>query len=138
MSRGTVGRRVLLLGSDDGVHAASGVRGDGPVETTRVLDAGQAMRVETIDDADGAFAATTTGLYHSSDGTEWTDLGVPEPGDAPPAARRRLAARRHGAGGHVHDSGTDALDDTASVVDVSPLTNRWFADGSDLVEPNVA
>ncbi|MDH5019513.1 WD40/YVTN/BNR-like repeat-containing protein [Halobacterium rubrum] len=69
---------MLLVGSDDGVHAATGVPDAGPVDATHVLDAGQAMRVETFDAVDGVFAATTNGLYHSGDGTEWTDLGVPD------------------------------------------------------------
>ena len=68
---------MLLVGSDDGVYAATGLRSDGEVDASHVLDAGQAMRVETFDGVDGAFAATTGGLYHSSDGTAWTDLGVP-------------------------------------------------------------
>ncbi|WP_255150443.1 WD40/YVTN/BNR-like repeat-containing protein [Halorarius halobius] len=67
---------MLLVGSDDGVYRATDAFGGGP-SVEQVLDSGQAMRVESFDGVEGAFAATTTGLYHSPDGDEWTDLGVP-------------------------------------------------------------
>ncbi|MFC3478859.1 sialidase family protein [Halobacterium litoreum] len=69
---------MLLIGSDDGVHRTEGVADATAARAQRALDSGQAMRVRTFDSVPGAFAATTTGLYHTRDGESWTDLGVPE------------------------------------------------------------
>lgn len=67
---------MLIAGSDDGVYRVDGVdTGDATVE--QVLDAGAVMRLRTFGGVDGIFAASRTGLYHSADGEEWTDLGVP-------------------------------------------------------------
>ncbi|WP_135826043.1 WD40/YVTN/BNR-like repeat-containing protein [Halorussus ruber] len=74
---------MLLVGSDDGVYRAASPVGsgaaEGPEETDaeRVLRSGRVLRVETFDGVSGAFAATKTGLYHSHDGEEWTNLDVP-------------------------------------------------------------
>ena len=63
---------ALLIGTDDGVVRSP----DGTLdETEHVLDAGDTLRVRTFDDV--AFAATRNGLYRSTDGRSWTDLGVP-------------------------------------------------------------
>ncbi|WP_436929227.1 WD40/YVTN/BNR-like repeat-containing protein [Halosimplex halobium] len=84
---------MLLAGSDDGVYRFSDL--DGPADRTaeRTLASGRVMRLRTFDgldggfarersetssdSSDGAFAATTTGLFHSPDGETWVDLGVP-------------------------------------------------------------
>ncbi|MFB6135913.1 MAG: WD40/YVTN/BNR-like repeat-containing protein [Halobacteriaceae archaeon] len=66
---------AVLVGTRDGVYHASTV----PVEDPdRVLDCGDSPRVRTFPAVEGAFAATETGLYRSTDGGRtWTDLGVP-------------------------------------------------------------
>jgi hypothetical protein len=71
---------VLLAGSTDGVRRVGGLSDDGTdgASTERVLDAGQVLSLRTFDGIPGAFAATERGLYHSLDGVDWTDLGVPE------------------------------------------------------------
>ncbi|QLH76799.1 WD40 repeat domain-containing protein [Halosimplex rubrum] len=84
---------MLLAGSDDGVYRLPDL--DGPADRTaeQILDSGRVMRLRTFDavdggsasersepssdSPDGAFAATTTGLFHSPDGETWVDLGVP-------------------------------------------------------------
>ncbi|QLH81160.1 WD40 repeat domain-containing protein [Halosimplex pelagicum] len=68
---------MLLAGSDDGVYRLPDL--DGPAERTaeRTLASGRVMRLRTFDALAGAFAATTTGLFHSPDGETWVDLGVP-------------------------------------------------------------
>lgn len=63
---------TLLIGTDDGVVRSAAGTLD---ETERVLDADDALRVRTFDGI--AFAATRSGLYRSTDGDSWTDLGVP-------------------------------------------------------------
>ncbi len=63
---------ALLIGTRDGVFCSP----DGALETTeQVLDAGDTLRVRTFDGV--AFAATRSGLYRSTDGQSWTNLGVP-------------------------------------------------------------
>jgi photosystem II stability/assembly factor-like uncharacterized protein len=63
---------ALLIGTRDGVVRSP----DESLETTeRVLDAGDTLRVRAFDGT--AFAATKSGLYRSTDGRSWTDLGVP-------------------------------------------------------------
>lgn len=68
---------MLVAGSDDGVYRIADVREPGETTAEKVLDSGRAFRVRQFDALDGLFAATESGLYHSRDGTEWTDLGVP-------------------------------------------------------------
>ncbi|MEF8808801.1 WD40/YVTN/BNR-like repeat-containing protein [Natronomonas sp.] len=69
---------MLLAGSEDGLYRLTNV--DGPDDPTveTALDTGAVMRIRSFDVFDGVFAATTTGLYHSPDGHDWTDLDVPE------------------------------------------------------------
>ncbi|WP_226012465.1 WD40/YVTN/BNR-like repeat-containing protein [Halomicrobium salinisoli] len=69
---------MLIVGSDDGLYRVTGIDGPGPVDVTKERDAGRAWRVRTFDGLPGAFAATDTGLYHSTDGRAWTDLDVPQ------------------------------------------------------------
>jgi photosystem II stability/assembly factor-like uncharacterized protein len=66
----------MLAGTSDGVYRLSGVDG-GSVTAERVLAASEVRRVEPFDAVYGVFAATIDALYHSPDGDEWTDLGVP-------------------------------------------------------------
>ncbi|WP_435175181.1 WD40/YVTN/BNR-like repeat-containing protein [Halorussus sp. AFM4] len=84
---------MLVAGSENGVHAVTGIDGDGPVTVRRVLDAGPVMRLRTLDGFEGVFAATETGLYHSSDADEWTNLDVP---------REKVYAVAAGAGGRLY------------------------------------
>jgi photosystem II stability/assembly factor-like uncharacterized protein len=63
---------ALLIGTRDGVVRSP----DGTLEETeQTLDAGDTLRVRVFDGI--AFAATRSGLYRSTDGESWTDLGVP-------------------------------------------------------------
>ncbi len=66
---------MLFVGSDDGVYHLDPDSSDEPAR--QVLDSGRVMRLRTFDPVPGLFAATRTGLYHTTDGTAWTDLGVP-------------------------------------------------------------
>jgi photosystem II stability/assembly factor-like uncharacterized protein len=67
---------TVLIGTRDGVFRAPTV----PIgEAERVLDGGDTPRIRTFPAVEGAFAATETGLYRSTDGgVTWTDLGVPQ------------------------------------------------------------
>ncbi len=67
---------MLLVGSDDGVYQVHSLDDSGPA--TRSLESGRVERLRQFDALPGIFAATKTGLYHSTDGEAWTDLGVPE------------------------------------------------------------
>lgn len=69
---------MLLAGSEDGLYRLRNI--DGPDDPTveTALDAGTIMRLRAFDAFDGVFAATETGLYHSLDGREWTNLNVPQ------------------------------------------------------------
>ena len=69
---------MLLAGTEDGLYQLPGVTDAETGTAERVLDAGAVMRVRQFAGLDGVFAATDAGLYHSSDGRQWTDLGVPE------------------------------------------------------------
>lgn len=68
---------MLIAGSQDGVYAVKGLFDGSDVTAERVLDGAATMRVRQFDGVSGVFAATVTGLYHSPDGSEWRDLGVP-------------------------------------------------------------
>ncbi|ERH08287.1 MAG: hypothetical protein J07HX64_00027 [halophilic archaeon J07HX64] len=68
---------MLLAGSDDGVYRLTDPTEPGTRTATAVLDSGRVLRVRTFDALPGVFAATRTGLYHSPDGVDWTDLAVP-------------------------------------------------------------
>jgi hypothetical protein len=68
---------MLLAGSDDGVYRFSDLDGSADRTAERTLASGRVMRLRTFDTLAGAFAATTTGLFHSPDGETWVDLGVP-------------------------------------------------------------
>jgi hypothetical protein len=69
---------MLIAGSDDGVYRLRGVHESGGPDVQKLLDSGRVRRVRSFEDFDGTFAATGTGLYHSFDGTDWTNLGVPQ------------------------------------------------------------
>ncbi|WP_122090925.1 WD40/YVTN/BNR-like repeat-containing protein [Halalkalicoccus subterraneus] len=66
---------TVLIGTSDGVYRANTL----PFKNAeQVLDAGFVTDLRTSDTADGVFAATMSGLYHSPDnGESWTDLEVP-------------------------------------------------------------
>ncbi|ELZ30347.1 glycosyl hydrolase [Halosimplex carlsbadense 2-9-1] len=69
---------MLLAGSDDGVYRLPDLDGSADRTAERVLESGRVMRLRQFGSVDGLFAATTTGLVHSTDGETWTDLAVPE------------------------------------------------------------
>ncbi|MFC4550908.1 MULTISPECIES: WD40/YVTN/BNR-like repeat-containing protein [Halorussus] len=68
---------MLLAGTGDGAYRIDELRATTETSATKVLDAPNVERVRQFDGVDGVFAATGAGLYHSSDGTEWTNLDVP-------------------------------------------------------------
>lgn len=102
---------MLLIGSDDGVYRIQIDRASDP---TRVLSSGRVMRLRRFENA-GVFAATETGLYRSTDGTEWMDLGVPrgQTDAVCVGADGRLYAGTTPA--HVYTAPLDALDGTTTV-----------------------
>lgn len=64
----------LLMATRDGVYRAESI----PFESSdRVLDCGDAIRVRTFPEVEGVYVTSKTGLYHSTDGERWEDLGVP-------------------------------------------------------------
>jgi hypothetical protein len=94
----------MLAGTTDGVYRLTGLDGDG-FDAERVLDASGARRVERLDAFDGVFAATEDGLFHSLDGDDWTDLGVPRDEVYSVAAHGdRLYAGTHPSHAYVTDS----------------------------------
>ena len=68
---------MFFAGSDDGVYRLTDPTEPGTPTATAVLDSGRVLRVRAFDALPGVFAATRTGLYHSTDGVDWTDLAVP-------------------------------------------------------------
>lgn len=65
---------ALLIATRDGLYRAT----EAPFERPeQVLDCGHAPRVRRFSGVEGAFVASKSGLYRSSDGVEWHDLGVP-------------------------------------------------------------
>lgn len=68
---------MLLAGTSDGVYRISGPTTGETFESERVLETDRVLRVRTFDSVAGVFAATKSGLYHSLEGTEWVELGVP-------------------------------------------------------------
>ncbi len=69
---------MLIAGSDDGVYRIAGIRDSDETIVEKVLDAEQVFRVRQFDALDGLFVAAKSGLYHSPDGDEWTELSLPE------------------------------------------------------------
>jgi hypothetical protein len=69
---------MLLAGTENGLYRITSIDAPGESAVEQALDAGAVMRVRSFDSFDGVFAATTTGLYHSPDGYEWTNLDVPQ------------------------------------------------------------
>lgn len=71
---------MLYVGSDDGVYRFPGIHDAAPdreATAERVLAADSVMRLRSLDALDGLFAATASGLYHTTGGDDWTPLGVP-------------------------------------------------------------
>jgi photosystem II stability/assembly factor-like uncharacterized protein len=65
---------MLLAGTYDGVFRADGPQFE---DAEQVLDSDRAMRIRRFEEWDGAFAATKSGLYRSTDGGDsWTNLDV--------------------------------------------------------------
>jgi len=69
---------MLVAGTGDGAYRVTGLEDGVETNVEKVLDVQRVERVRQFDATDGIFAATKEGLYHSPDGEEWTDLGVPE------------------------------------------------------------
>jgi hypothetical protein len=68
---------MLIAGTENGIHRLTGIDEPGEAAVRTVFDDGAVMRLRTLAAFDGLFAATAAGLYHSTDGEAWTDLGVP-------------------------------------------------------------
>jgi hypothetical protein len=68
---------MLIAGSDDGIYRLRGVHESDDPDVQKLLDSGRVRRVRAFEGIDGVFAATGTGLYHSPDGTDWTNLSTP-------------------------------------------------------------
>jgi hypothetical protein len=89
---------MLLAGSDDGVYRLRGVYGADDTHVQQVLESGRVRRLRAFEEVGGVVAATGTGLYHSPDGTDWTNLGVPRDKvysvGADPDGERLLAGTR--------------------------------------------
>ncbi|WP_158056990.1 WD40/YVTN/BNR-like repeat-containing protein [Halorussus halophilus] len=123
---------TLLAGTWDGVYRTTGPRFDA---AEQVLDCGRVLRVRQFDAFDGVFAATKSGLYHSTDdGDSWTDLDVPREevysvvgspdGD-------RLYAGTHPAHLYVSESGEEREDDSRSWRELEsfqdlPSREEWY------------
>jgi hypothetical protein len=109
---------VLLVGSDDGVYRIDERDGRERGSATKLLDAGRTMRLRTFPGVEGVFAATTTGLYRSTDGDRWTDLGVPRERvyavGVEPSAGRLLAGTRPA---HVYTTDAGSVEDDGSEPD---------------------
>ncbi|WP_433631910.1 WD40/YVTN/BNR-like repeat-containing protein [Halomicrococcus sp. NG-SE-24] len=68
---------MLVAGTGDGAYRVTGLCETDETNVEKVLDAPRVERVRQFDAVTGVSAATKTGLYHSLDGIEWTDLQVP-------------------------------------------------------------
>ncbi|MFB6221864.1 MAG: WD40/YVTN/BNR-like repeat-containing protein, partial [Halolamina sp.] len=69
---------MLFAGTDDGIYRLSGIEDGDDTTVQKIHDGGEVMRLRRFDAYDGVFAATESGLYHSLDGEDWTNLNVPE------------------------------------------------------------
>lgn len=69
---------MLIVGSDDGIYRTDTLESATAATAKKVHDTGRVLRVREFPEHQGVFAATKTGLYHSTDGNEWTDLNVPQ------------------------------------------------------------
>lgn len=111
---------MLLVGTDDGVYRIAEASGDRTARVQRRLASGLVNRLRRFDGVEGVFAATTTGLFHTPSGSEWTDLGVPLTGvyavGCDPDTGRVFAGTRPA---HVYVADAIAPDGT---VDPNP---RW-------------
>lgn len=71
---------MLVAGTGDGAYHVTDIEDATAVGDTTVrktFDVARAERIRRFEAVQGLFAATGRGLYHSPDGYEWTDLGVP-------------------------------------------------------------
>ena len=117
---------MLLHGTYDGVYRTDGPRFD---SAERVLDSGRVLRVRRFDEWDGAYAATKTGLYRSTDdGASWTDLDVPREevysvvGDP---RGERLYAGTHPAHLYVSEDGGETWQELDGFQDL-PSREEWY------------
>jgi hypothetical protein len=105
---------MLVAGTGDGAYRVTGLEASAETKVEKVLEVPRVERVRQFDPVDGVFAATKEGLYHSPDGTEWTDLKVPEETVyavcVDPAGERIYAGTRptHVYASPVPSGGTDA------------------------------
>ncbi|WP_247730822.1 glycosyl hydrolase [Halovivax limisalsi] len=70
---------MLYAGSTDGVYRITGIADGASVATDRVLASGSVYRLASVafDGRRGLLAAGESGLVHSWNGREWTELPVP-------------------------------------------------------------
>lgn len=68
---------MLVAGTGDGTYLVTGLATTADTAVEKVLDVPRVERVRQFDAVDGVFAASETGLYHSPDGRDWSNLGVP-------------------------------------------------------------
>lgn len=68
---------MLIAGSTDGVYRLTDVRGSEDATVEKVLDADEVFRIRQFDAPEGLFVTAKSGLYHSPDGDEWTELSLP-------------------------------------------------------------
>ncbi|MFC4553312.1 MULTISPECIES: glycosyl hydrolase [Halorussus] len=116
---------TLLAGTYDGVYRTDGPRFDAGEQ---VLDCGRVLRVRRFEAWDGAFAATKSGLYRSTDGGGlWTNLDVPREevysvlGDP---SGERLYAGTHPAHLYVSKDGGESWGELEGFQDL-PSRDQW-------------
>ena len=116
---------TLLAGTYDGVYRTDGPRFDAGEQ---VLDCGRVLRVRRFEAWDGAFAATKSGLYRSTDGGgSWTNLDVPREevysvlGDP---AGERLYAGTHPAHLYVSEDGGESWRELEGFQEL-PSRDQW-------------
>lgn len=68
---------MFIIGSDDGIYRLDSFAGT-EATATKACATGRVWRIRAFQGQKGVFATTESGLYHSVNGDEWTDLGVPQ------------------------------------------------------------
>lgn len=69
---------MLIVGTGDGAYSVEGVHPEIDRGVRKTPNMPRVERVMQFDATEGVFAATKGSLYHTLDGREWDDLGVPE------------------------------------------------------------
>lgn len=68
---------MLVAGTADGAYRVTGVADTHDTDVQKVLDTPRVERVRQFDAVDGVFAASSEGLFYSTNATDWVDLRVP-------------------------------------------------------------